>query len=189
MPITQVRIEPGAVPVSRILERRILRMVEWLWRFHPSIVRCTVWLSGPGPHHHLGTYSVKIDLHLSHAVLSVAGQHGADIRAALRHAFDAARRRLEDQVRRLRGFVKTHATFERGQLISLEEDGARGVLEARDGHRAIFERDSLRPRGSRALRAGVSMRWTEEDRDGVVYARTAHVVSTRRGRRSDARAA
>ena len=79
-----------------------------LERFHPKIRRCVVSVQGPGPHHRQGACSVRIELHVPGAGLVVRKQDPAALEPALTAAFDAMSRRLEDQVRRARGFVKRH---------------------------------------------------------------------------------
>lgn len=82
---------------------------EKLEQFHPRIQRCIVSVEGPGPHHRQGECSVQIELHVPGAALVVRKQDPATLEPALKSAFDAIGRRLEEQVRRTRGFVKKHA--------------------------------------------------------------------------------
>lgn len=82
---------------------------EKLEHFHPKIQRCIVSVEGPGPHHRQGECSVQIELHVPGAALVVRKQNPATLEPALKSAFDAMTRRLEDQVHRERGFVKKRA--------------------------------------------------------------------------------
>jgi ribosomal subunit interface protein len=76
--------------------------------FFDRIMRCRVTVEGPGTHHRQGDYGVKIDLTVPGMEI-IIGKHAAgNLELALKDAFDAAARRLEDHVRRRRGFVKTH---------------------------------------------------------------------------------
>ena len=80
-----------------------------LEHFCAKITRCRVTATGPGRHAH-GRWSVKVDLTVPGREILVDRQDGDDLPEALREAFDAAGRRLEDYVRRRRGFVKVRAT-------------------------------------------------------------------------------
>ncbi len=76
--------------------------------FFDRIMRCRVTVEGSGNHHRQGNYGVKIDLTVPGTELVVEKRAAASLELALKEAFDAAGRRLEDHVRRRRGFVKTH---------------------------------------------------------------------------------
>jgi len=79
---------------------------EKLDQFCGRIMRCRVTVEGSGIHHRQGLYGVKIDLTVPGAELVVHKHAAANLELALKGAFDAAGRRLEDHVRRRRGFVK-----------------------------------------------------------------------------------
>ena len=79
------------------------------------ITACRVVLKGPGQHHRTGgLFEVHIRLPLpDEKEVNVghkpdADQRHADVNFAINDAFKRARRRLQDQVRRLQGHVKTH---------------------------------------------------------------------------------
>jgi ribosome-associated translation inhibitor RaiA len=99
---------------SPALEARIREKAEKLERFYDRIVSCSVVVVAPHRHHHKGKlYSVRIDLSVPGQDIHV-GRAGPenhaheDVYVALRDAFNAAGRLLEDHVRRMRGDVKTH---------------------------------------------------------------------------------
>jgi len=73
------------------------------------VMRCRVTVEGSGTHHRQGLYGVKIDLTVPGSEIIVEKHAAANLELALKDAFDAAGRRLEDHVRRRRGFVKRHA--------------------------------------------------------------------------------
>lgn len=82
---------------------------EKLDQFHGRIMRCRVTVEGSGAHHRQGLYRVKIDLTIPGSELVVRKQAAASLELALKGAFDAAGRRLEDHARRRRGFAKKAA--------------------------------------------------------------------------------
>jgi ribosome-associated translation inhibitor RaiA len=85
-----------------------------LEQFADEIVSCRVTIDVPHKHHQQGKlFQVSVDLHIpgGHVVASRApGAHHAheNIEVAMRDAFDAAQRRLQDRLRIKRGKVKTH---------------------------------------------------------------------------------
>lgn len=81
---------------------------EQLDRFCGRIMRSRVTVEGPSRHHRQGTYSVTIDLTVPGREIVVRKKAEANLDLALKDAFAAAGRQLEDHVRRSRGFTKTH---------------------------------------------------------------------------------
>lgn len=79
-----------------------------------DITSCRVTVEAPHKHHHKGRlFAVKIDITVPGEEIVVTrspDQHHAheDIYVAIRDAFNAAKRQLEDYIRRRRGEVKHH---------------------------------------------------------------------------------
>jgi len=79
-----------------------------------DITSCRVTVEAPHKHHHKGRlFVVKIDITVPGEEIVVTrspDQHHAheDIYVAIRDAFNAAKRQLEDYIRRRRGQVKHH---------------------------------------------------------------------------------
>jgi ribosome-associated translation inhibitor RaiA len=95
---------------SEALYGAIRKKAEELERFYDHIVSCRVVLERGGRHRRKGQqYSARIDLKVPGGEIAVTHEHDADLQIALRDAFDAARRRLEDYARTQRGDVKRHA--------------------------------------------------------------------------------
>ena len=98
---------------SPAVEARIRKKAAKLERFHDRIVGCTVVVEAPHRHHHKGKlYSVHVDISVPGKDLVIGRakplDHAhEDVYVAIRDAFDAAVRRLEDQARKMRGDVKT----------------------------------------------------------------------------------
>jgi ribosome-associated translation inhibitor RaiA len=93
------------------LEGDIRRRAAKLEEFAPDLSSCHVVVEATGNRHHQGhRYLVKIDVRLPGEELFAGQHHGSeDIELAVRGAFDAMARRLEDHVRQRRGQVKQHA--------------------------------------------------------------------------------
>lgn len=97
------------VPRSPALEARIRDKAAKLEAFDPRITSCRVVVEQSGRHRYQGRqYAVRIDLHTPGREVVVTREHDEDVYVALRDAFDAAGRELEDAVRERRGDVKAH---------------------------------------------------------------------------------
>ena len=96
------------VTLPPAMAEEIRERAEKLDHFFDRIMRCRVTVEGSGNHHRQGNYTVKIDLTVPGTELVVGKHAAANLELALKDAFEAAARRLEDHVRRRRGFVKTH---------------------------------------------------------------------------------
>lgn len=100
---------------SPVLEARIRELASRLEKFSEHIMRCHVIVEPPDHHHHQGfLYAFRIIITLPDAEIAIRHAHPADHAhedpyVALRDAFRAARRNLEDYERKHRGDVKRHA--------------------------------------------------------------------------------
>lgn len=90
------------------MEDEIRDRAERLEHFYGRITRCRVTVEAPGGHRGRERFQVRVDLHVPGAEIVVNRQKGTDPYVAIRDAFNAVTRRLEDYVRRRRGYVKTH---------------------------------------------------------------------------------
>ena len=105
---TPLQITFHQLPPSPALEADVRARVDELATFFDRIVSCRVLIEAPHNHHHQGQlYRVRIELGVPGERIVVGrspdedGAHG-DPYVAVRDAFRAARRQLEDHVRRLR---------------------------------------------------------------------------------------
>lgn len=96
---------------SEAVEAKIRQRAAELDQFSPLLQRCEVWVDAPHGHHRKGyLYNVRIRATVSGEELDVDRQPDEeDVFVAVRDAFDALRRRIEDHLRRYRGEVKRHA--------------------------------------------------------------------------------
>jgi ribosomal subunit interface protein len=95
---------------SEALESHIRDKAKKLDEFFDHIMSCRVVVEMPHQHHHQGKqFNVRIDIGVAGGEIVVNRDHDEDIYVALRDAFDAAKRQLEDYAHKLRGDIKTHA--------------------------------------------------------------------------------
>jgi ribosome-associated translation inhibitor RaiA len=167
---------------SDAVEARIRHKVAGLERVYDRIMGCRVIVDAPHGHHHKGKlYQVRIYLTVPSAELAVSRAHHEaqaheDIYVAIRDAFDAARRRLEDIARRHRGNVKVHATEPHGRIEMLVPERNYGKIETSDGRSIYFHRNSVLDEGYDHLAVGNEVRFVEEEGDLGPQASTVRSV-------------
>jgi len=98
---------------SEAVEAKIRDRAD-LSRFSADVQKCEVWVESPHGHHRKGRlYDVRIRLTVPGEEIDIDLQPKQDdVYVAVRQAFDAARRKLEDYERRRRGKVKAHPRAE-----------------------------------------------------------------------------
>jgi ribosomal subunit interface protein len=170
---------------SAALEADIREKLDKLDRFFPQIMSCRVMVEAQHKHQHQGNiYHVRIDLTVPGKELAVSrdpGQHQAheDVYVALRDAFDAARRQLEDYARVLRGDVKHHEVPDHGRVVELVPGEDFGRIETPDGRLVYFHRNSVLEGGFDQLQEGDEVRFAEEQGDAGPQASTVHRIGKR----------
>ena len=100
-------------------------------------------------------------------------RHG-DIHFAVHDAFKRARRRLQDQARRLQGQVKVHEAQPTGTVTRLQNDF--GFLETPDGRDVYFHRNSVLNGGFAQLSPGARVTFTEEMGEKGPQASTVRLI-------------
>lgn len=99
---------------SRAVQTAVRRRAAALERFYSRLTGCSVKIEAPPRHRRSGaSFAVHIRLAVPGSVLVVsheAGQGHDDLYVALRDAFRAARRQLEDYARLRRGDIKARRT-------------------------------------------------------------------------------
>jgi len=105
-----LQISLHGIEHSDALYNAIRERADKLEHYYDRVMSCRVVLERAGRHKHKGSqYTVRIDLKVPGSEVVVTHQHDEDLQIALRDAFDAARRRLEDYAREQRGDVKRHS--------------------------------------------------------------------------------
>ncbi len=116
------------MPVDAAVEEACRLEAEKLERYCGRITRCRVVVSMPHKASRRGRHWViRLDISVPGKEIVVhrdPPQHREleQPGPALREAFDAARRQIEDHLRRQRGDVKTHALHDRGRRDDLDRD-------------------------------------------------------------------
>lgn len=154
---------------SDAVEARIRERVGRLKRFHQRIVTARVAVERGSARHHKGnTYEVRIDISVPGTEIVVNREPGdrnahEDVYVAIRDAFAAATRQLEDYVRKASGHgAKVHHVPLQGVVDRLFAEDGYGFIRSQDGREIYFHRNSLGDGGWARIRAGSPVRFTEE---------------------------
>jgi ribosomal subunit interface protein len=152
-------MDPSDAVAAKIRER-----VDKLERYFERINSCRVVVEAPHRRHHKGKiYHVRIELGVPGRTLVVdrdPGKHHAheDVYVAIRDAFDAVRRQLEDHARKSAGKVKAHEVPTHGTIINLNGLQGYGIVSLPDGQEIYFHRNSVVGDGFDLLKVGGEVR-------------------------------
>jgi len=106
---------------SEALETHIRDKADKLDEFFDRIMSCRVVVEVPHKHHQQGKhFNVRLDIGVPGSEIVVNRDHAEDVYVALRDAFDAAKRQLEDYARKIRGDVKKHQPQRRPEISDEE---------------------------------------------------------------------
>ena len=163
------------MPPSEAIENNIKEKTAKLESFFSRIMSCRVVVEAPHRHHHKGkAYQVRIDLTVPGGELVInrapqrlaaaksngsalsekelaenhePSKHAAheDVYVAVRDAFNAAGRKLQDYARRQSGVVKVHEPVAHAQVSKLFPQEGYGFLETASEfpHITLFRQDFL----------------------------------------------
>ncbi len=171
---------------SDAVEAKIRTRLARLGRYYERIMGCRVVVEAPHRRHHQGKhYHVRIDLTVPGGELVVnrePPEHDAyeDVYVAIRDAFDAAERRLEDYARRQRGALKTHVAAPAARVARLFPADGYGFLETPDRTEIYFHRNSVLHDAFGQLQVGDEVEFVEELGDKGPQASTVRIAGQRR---------
>jgi len=167
---------------SEAVEAAVREAATKLERFANDIVSCRVTIEGPHKHHQQGNlFAVRIDVRYAGGEVVVsrdpsAHQAHEDVHVAIRDAFDAARRQLQDRIRIRRGDVKPHEHEPHGKVLSIDPERNCGVIATSDGREIYFHRNSVLDDGFTRLTPGAEVRLSIEQGDKGPQASTVRAI-------------
>jgi cold shock CspA family protein len=167
---------------SPSIEATIREKAAHLDKFAGRLMSCRVVIQPAGKHHlHGNQYEVHIDVKLPGGEVVASrdpGQHKEyrDIAIAIRDAFDAVARQIEDYVRRQRGDVKPHATLEHARVSKLEPAGNYGFLSTPEGREIYFHQNSVLHDAFDQLELGSIVAFAEQEGDQGPQATVVKVI-------------
>ena len=167
---------------SDAVAARIRERAEELERFFDRIVSCRVVVECQHPRRQQGNLiRVRVDLKVPGGEIVVGRDPEAhhaheDVYVAIRDAFDATRRLLEDHVRRGRGDVKLHAVPDHGRIVRLLPDRDCGFIASADGDEIYFHRNSVTNGGFDKLTIGDEVRFVVQHSESAEGPQASTVV-------------
>jgi ribosomal subunit interface protein len=134
-----VQITIRCIPMSPALETHIRKRAEKLNQFYSRINSCRIVVELSQKHKHQGKiYNVRIDLTVPGKELVVTRKCNQDIYVALRDAFRAIERQLEEHAHKRHGRVKLHNEMMHGHVVRLVSKEGYGFIEGMDGNEYYF---------------------------------------------------
>lgn len=134
---------------SGAVERRVKQKAAELEQYFDRITSCQVVVEAAHKHHHKGfLYDVRIHIEVPSRTI-VVNRNGPknhaheDVYVAMRDAFRAAARQLEDHARTARGEVKTHEVPDHGIVAHLAGEEGYGFIQDMEGREIYFHRNSV----------------------------------------------
>lgn len=157
------RIDSRNVVLPESISRRIDRKVAKLDRTFHRISTCKLTIDGPqGLPRKGGQFSVKLDLSVPGKEIVVTRNKAENLAIAVRQAFDAAQRQLEDYSRIRRQDVKRHEGPPTGSVVRLFPKDGYGFIADDQGREIYFHRNSVLESGFNDLEPGSRVRFAEE---------------------------
>jgi cold shock CspA family protein len=170
---------------SDAVEADVRRHAEKLSEFCDRILACQVTVDRPHVHQRQGQlFQVLIDVTLPGHELVVnrapeqTHQH-ENVHVAIRDAFDAMRRRIEDTVRKDRHLVKRHEEPASGRVTQIFPTADYGFLVTPEGREVYFHRHSVLEEAFDQLDIGSEVRFSEEAGDRGPQASSLRMVGPR----------
>ena len=165
---------------SPAIEADIRKRVASLDRYFDRIVSCAVTVQRPHRRQRKGQHiDVRIDLTVPGREIAVAREPGDDDahfdpHVAVRDAFDAARRRLQDHAHKIRGDLRYTEPGPTGVVSALLPDGDHGFLRTAEGREIYFHRSSVQDGSFEELAVGTPVDFVEAEGDKGPQASVVH---------------
>lgn len=164
------------------IEAEVRDRAAWLEDFYDNITSCTVVVEAEHHHQRKGNlYHVRIHLGVPGHEITVDREPHAhhaheDLHVAIRDAFDAARRQLQDSIRERRHKVKQHEPPTHGRVVQLFEEPEYGFIETPDGREVYFDFNAVLGEELEYLEVGSEVRFVEEQGEKGPQAMSVRLV-------------
>jgi ribosomal subunit interface protein len=167
---------------SDAVEAKIRERAGKLERYYDGIIGCRVVIEELHQHHRKGNhFQVRVDVTVPGTELIAnrePDEHHAytDVYVALRDAFNAMDRQLEDYARRQSRQVKAHDVPPHGLISELNPAEGYGRITTPDGRLVYFHRNSVVRADFDRLQLGAEVRFTEEAGEHGPQASAVHLI-------------
>lgn len=173
-----VQITIRGMPESPAIETIIRKRAEKLQRFHDRISSCRIMVELPQKHKHQGKlFNVKIDITVPGKELVVSHKVNEDVYIAIRDAFNAIARQLEEYSRKRHGHVKTHNHVMHGHVARIMPKEGYGFIEGMDGNEYYFSNTNVSYPAFQQLAIGDAVEYVAETFSDGPHAQ--HVIKER----------
>lgn len=152
------------IDLSPPLEAELRKRADRLERYSDRITSCRIAVERPTGNHHQegGPYRVRVDVTVPGSEL-VADKEQEELYAAIREAFAAAERQVEEWSQRRRGEVKSPVLPPEGRVVRIFKEEGFGFIAGPDDQEIYFHRNAvLEPPGFDKLEVGSQVRFAEE---------------------------
>lgn len=134
-----IQITIRAISVSPAAEATIRKRIQKLSQFNKRISRCRVVVELTQKHKHQGKlYNVRVDITVPKKEMAVTYKCHEDVYVAIRDAFNAVERQLEEHSHKRHGKVKTHNDVLHGRIMRMVPEEGYGFIEGVDGNEYYF---------------------------------------------------
>jgi ribosomal subunit interface protein len=158
-----LQITARDIEITEAIRADIAEKAAKLDKFYDRIIRCRVVFEAPKRHQHEGKlYNIHVYITVPGGEIVVKREMNKDLYVAIRDAFQAARRKLEDFSRQQRLDVKHHEEPHQAQITSLFPDKGYGFLARPDGLEVYFHENSVVNKDFKKLKVGMKVRFAEE---------------------------
>jgi cold shock CspA family protein len=153
-----------------------------LERFFDRIIGYRVTVEAPHKQHNKGNlYRVQVIVEVPGkdiVVKKAPGDNHAheDVYVAVRDAFKAAQRLLQDHARRGQGKVKTHEAPPHGRIVRLFPNEGYGFIESSEGLEVYFHRNAVANNAFDTLTEGTEVRFHESRGDKGPQASIVEII-------------
>jgi cold shock CspA family protein/ribosome-associated translation inhibitor RaiA len=164
-----VEVTWHGIEKSEAVEADIVEKANKLGEFYGQIIGCRVVVEpATRRHHHGNLFRVRIDVEVpdTHilATRDPALDHAhEDIYVAVRDAFDAARRQLQDYARIRRGHVRKPPVYQTATVLRTFPERDYGFLTTPDGREIYFDRYAVINADFDQFEAGTEVSFVEEE--------------------------
>ena len=173
---TPLKITMRDFPHSEALDAHIRSKVEKLEKTLANIISCHVVVTMPHKHKHQGKlYNVRIEVNVPSNQIVVNHDQHEDVYVALRDAFDAAKRQLDDYMHRLSRQTKDHEREFIGRIVQLFPEEGYGFIGRADGARFYFHSDNLVSPSFAKLKEGDEVKFIENETSEQLQAKRVSV--------------
>ena len=170
-----VQITVRDIPISPALETTIRKHADKLKQYNNRITSCRVVIEIPQKHKHQGKlFNVRIDLTIPRKELVATHKYDQDVYIAIRDAFDAIIRQLEEYSRKRHGRVKSHNPIMHGHVIRLFSEEGYGFIKGVDGNEYYFSFTNVHHPRRGELTLGDAVEYIAEQQDEGLQA--YHIV-------------